>query len=806
MDLAFPRKGIQESWGFDVFWPWGLLVGFGLNQVHLHGFCSPLQSSFGDFCPMSRAVFLSYASQDSEAARSLCEALQAKGVEVWFDQGELRGGDEWDHSIRRQIKACALFIPIVSANSQARREGYFRLEWKLADDRTHLIAKGTPFILPVCVDGTNDWDAIVPESFTTVQWTRLPPGAAPDPFVERVRRLLGGAQDSVALPGSNRTAAIPKTDGVAPHDRRRLHRVTALALLVAAVVAAAWFVTRKPVSPQESVKTLAVSIPAQAPTPNVNERSLVVLPLENLSPDPENAFFTDGMHAEIISTLSRLSDLKVISRISAVALKGTTLSLAEIGNKLNVANIISGSVNRSGNRVRIQLELRRASDEALLWSQDYDRHLEDVIDIQAEIAGNVARVLQARESKGLNSGAAVMSRDPRAYDLYMKAQQVFLAGMVDYDPSSDLKAAKLAEEALNFDPELMPAASLISEAQRNLFWKTTDPAEKIRHASEAKRWAETASRLMPGGGGNAALSLYYSSVEIDYEHSRILAEEAIRALPNDAKMHDFASFPLLGLNRPDESLSELKKAISLDPLDVILWENVAGLLADLRRADEFELTRARCLELAGNTGDRTRLTRDLYVIKGELPTGSAGQGDDWLWRRRKFAEELASLESELSLPDSNEVIRFDLLLKKSDVLHRLGRESQAAAAATAARAVAATLEPQAEFDPSEKDLRLSLALARLGNPEESISACRHYVEARSPATQTNDRWGREVHLAEIYAYLDRPGECVGVLAQLLRVPCGLTVPILKIDPVWDPVRNDQGFKALLLDPKNLAPL
>ena len=118
----------------------------------------------------SRAVFLSYASQDAEAARRICEALRAAGVEVWFDQSELRGGDSWDQKIRRQIKDCALFLPVVSQNTQSRREGYFRLEWKLADDRTHLMAKGTPFLVPVCIDDTKDWDALVPDSFMTVQW------------------------------------------------------------------------------------------------------------------------------------------------------------------------------------------------------------------------------------------------------------------------------------------------------------------------------------------------------------------------------------------------------------------------------------------------------------------------------------------------------------------------------------------------------------------------------------------------------------------------------------------------------------
>src|SRR3954468_12488826 len=112
-----------------------------------------------------KAVFLSYASQDADTARKICEALRTVGVEVWFDQSELRGGDAWDAKIRKQIKDCALFVPVVSANTQARTEGYFRLEWRLADQRTHLMAKGRPFLVPVVVDDTHDREAHVPDSF-----------------------------------------------------------------------------------------------------------------------------------------------------------------------------------------------------------------------------------------------------------------------------------------------------------------------------------------------------------------------------------------------------------------------------------------------------------------------------------------------------------------------------------------------------------------------------------------------------------------------------------------------------------------
>ena len=140
----------------------------------------------------SNAVFLSYASEDAEAAAHIAQALCDAGVEVWFDKSELRGGDAWDRMIRRQIRECTLFVPIISEHSQARREGYFRLEWDLADQRTHLMGRSRAFVVPVCLDATLEKEADVPDSFAAVQWTRLPAGETPPAFVDRVRRLLSG--------------------------------------------------------------------------------------------------------------------------------------------------------------------------------------------------------------------------------------------------------------------------------------------------------------------------------------------------------------------------------------------------------------------------------------------------------------------------------------------------------------------------------------------------------------------------------------------------------------------------------------
>jgi hypothetical protein len=135
-------------------------------------------------------MFLSYASQDAEAARRICNALRAAGTEVWFDQSELWGGDAWDRQIREQIHHCRLFIPVISANSERRDEGYFRREWSLAADRTRDMTHKRAFLVPVVIDGTPERGASVPEKFHELQWTRLPDGQTSPAFVERIRRLL----------------------------------------------------------------------------------------------------------------------------------------------------------------------------------------------------------------------------------------------------------------------------------------------------------------------------------------------------------------------------------------------------------------------------------------------------------------------------------------------------------------------------------------------------------------------------------------------------------------------------------------
>jgi hypothetical protein len=246
------------------------------------------------------AVFLSYASQDTEAARKICEALRAAGIEVFLDQSELRGGDVWDQKIRREIHDCALFIPVISAHTASRREGYFRLEWDLADQRSHMIARDRAFIVPVCLDATPGTGTDVPESFQRVQWTRLPGGATPSKFVEHVRHLLLVVPP--VAPAIGRTAVAegaPRSGSPAYSRSRRV--LPAIAAVVVALALAYLLINKFRVSTHVAASPpLAAAVaPAAASTLaapfNPPPHSVAVLPFVNMSGDKAQDYFSDGL-------------------------------------------------------------------------------------------------------------------------------------------------------------------------------------------------------------------------------------------------------------------------------------------------------------------------------------------------------------------------------------------------------------------------------------------------------------------------------------------------------------------------------
>ena len=361
----------------------------------------------------SRAAFISYASQDAEAAGRICEALRAAGIEVWFDQSELRGGDTWDQSIRKQIKTCAMFLPVISRTTHDRVEGYFRLEWKLAVDRSHLIAADRAFLLPVVIDDTREDEERVPERFREVQWTRLPGGVTPTAFVERVRRLLSGELSQRPTRTTLEAARVPG-ESTSPKPAGPFWRSKAafLATGAALIVALGYLAANRLVLSKRGAEVGAAPAPivqnAPASAFSPPPHSLAVLPFVNMSGDPSQEYFSDGLTEELLNTLTRINELHVAARTSAFSFKGKDADINTIARKLNVAAVLEGSVRRSTHTVRITAQLVNAVTGFHVWSQTYDRNLGEVLTLETEIAASVANALKVTllEEIGKKSSSA----------------------------------------------------------------------------------------------------------------------------------------------------------------------------------------------------------------------------------------------------------------------------------------------------------------------------------------------------------------------------------------------------------------
>ena len=275
----------------------------------------------------TRAVFLSYASQDAEAARRICDALRTVGIEVWFDQTELRGGDAWDRQIRKQIHDCALFIPIISAETQARGEGYFRLEWKLAVERTHLMSDRVAFLVPVVIDGTGDAQADVPEAFRAMQWTRLPGGQTPPAFVTRIAQLLSPSELQTPAPARPSAGWAPSANFPAPRaSTSRGSRLVPLLIAAVLLLGVGYFAWDKFVLSKHS----AAPLPAASARSAIPEKSIAVLPFADMSEKKDQEYFSDGLTEEMIDLLDQVPDLRVAARTSAFSFKGKEATIPEI--------------------------------------------------------------------------------------------------------------------------------------------------------------------------------------------------------------------------------------------------------------------------------------------------------------------------------------------------------------------------------------------------------------------------------------------------------------------------------------------
>ena len=490
----------------------------------------------------TKAVFLSYAREDTAAAQRIGEALRSQGIEVWFDQSELRGGDAWDGKIKKQIRDCLLFLPFVSQQTQARAEGYFRREWKLAVERTHDMAAGVAFILPIVIDETREADAAVPEEFMRYQWSHLP-GALPTPqFVEQIKRLLSAPRKPI---GTGATRPMP-------------------------------------------------SVAAQGPlaAQSTAGKSVAVLAFANMSQDPENEYFSDGISEELLNVLAKIPSLHVAARTSTFYFKGKNVPIPEIARVLGVRYVVEGSVRKAGNRVRITAQLINAADGYHLWSDRFDRTLDDIFAVQDEIAALIAGNLQLKLGGMVRTQLSV---DPEAHRLVLEGRHFVAMRWAGF-----VQAEKSFTKAIQIDPGFAPAHAGLAEVLglRGLYNLTEARSPADDDFPRGIAAAERAVELDPSlAEPHAALGLV-SYIQRRWPESEHHFQTALRLNQNYGMAYHWHGMLLGVVGEFDLALAALDKAVRLDPLGHTSLYTYASYLNAAGRLDESLAIVERALEIA----------------------------------------------------------------------------------------------------------------------------------------------------------------------------------------------------------------
>ena len=491
------------------------------------------------------AVFLSYASQDAQAAQRIAHALRAAGVEVWLDQSELRGGDIWDQRIRRQIRECAIFIPIISASTQARLEGYFRLEWRLADQRTHLMAKSRAFLLPVCIDDTLELAAEVPESFLAVQWLRLPAGGPLAELTDRLSALLAG-DSSVGSKSQSRPDA-------SSHSARS-----------------------------------GTDTPLQ-----VRQKTIAVLPFRDLSEKKDQEYFADGIAEEILNLMSRVPGLRVIARTSSFRFRGRSDDLGSIATQLGAGFVVEGSVRQSGSRVRVGARLIETTDGIQRWSNSYERDLSDVLTVQEEIAVNLVSALQVEVAPEVMTHLRAPPASTEAYDAFRRG----LHALYRFDQAGLQQAVGHFRRALELDPSFVtPAETLAATFDLLTEWQVLPPSQGFE---EARAAANLALQLDPGSPfGHATLGNIHTYYDWDRAAAAREVNTALQLAPNNAFVLMMAAKERLVVGDWTESLRLLNLAISVDPFQPFIFVMRGVLFQRINRTSDAKKDFRRALEIS----------------------------------------------------------------------------------------------------------------------------------------------------------------------------------------------------------------
>jgi TolB-like protein/Flp pilus assembly protein TadD len=582
------------------------------------------------------------------------------------------------------------------------------------------------------------------------------------------------------------TVSVPGT-----HRRRNLILLIATGVIVSA--AAGFFLL-----PRASARKI--------------DKSIAVLPFQNLSDEKENAYFADGMQDDILTNLSKIGDLKVISRMSVMSYRGEgTHNAREIGKALGVATLLEGSVRRVGNRVRVNVQLIDANNDEHIWAEDYDRDLTDVFAIQTDLAQKIASALQAKLSP--NEKARLDHRPTQNSDAYLLFVQAHdWANRAEMFHDTSLKAEPLFEQAIKLDPNFAAAFAGLSMVE-SWVYHNSDPLPSRRE--KARLNAEQALRLQPDlPEGHLALGFSYYYGDRDYERALAEFEIARRGLPNESQAYLAIGAIQRRQGKWAESNANLEKAAELDPKNINVLVNLCFSYVAQRKFETADKFLDRAIAAAPQSFQLRALKGFMAVLwKGDLgaaekvfpstppesdPEGKITWARAWtLTLQRKLPEALQVLErfrGETILTTTTAPAPKALL---QGLIHLLqGDRTTAQPELEHARLISEKLLREAPED-SARHAQHGLILAALGQKQEAIAEGKRAVELLPESQDALDGPQATANLAQIYAWTGEFDEAFRLLDHLFAVPSNLTVPMLKLDPAWDPLRQDPRFRALI---------
>jgi TolB-like protein len=558
---------------------------------------------------------------------------------------------------------------------------------------------------------------------------------------------------------------------------------------------------------------------------SIPQKSIAVLPFENRSRDPDNAYFADGIQDEILTRLSKIADLKVISRTSTQHYKSAPANLPEIAKQLGVAHILAGSVQKSGDAVRVNVQLIRAANDSHLWAETFDRKLTDIFSVESEVAKAIADQLRAKLTGQEEQVIAAKPTDnPEAYDAYLRGLAYALK--TGNTQANSLGAQKYLREAVRLDPKFALGWALLSDVDsRGYVTQALQPTLALRE--EARQAAETALTLQPNlGEALLAKGNYYYACLKDYDTAVRYFEQARQFLPNSSRIPQSLAQVARRRGQWDRSESYFKEAERLDPRNVNLLSSHAGSYILLRRFPEALRKLDQVLDITPDDVDTIVKKAGIAQAEGDLPRASAllaplrpaidlsqalqTQVYQAILERRP-AEIIPRLKEILAQPDPalgfyNGELRFYLGWAQEVA-------GDQAAAQESWQQARNELEPFLGEQPENYHLLGDLALTNMGLGDKAAAlslAERAMAVIPLEKDPMDGPWPMEI-FARVAARLGEPDRAITALEKLLSIPyegplattvVPLTPALLRLDPMFDPLRNDPRFQKLCEERKS----